>query len=417
MKSKIVSAIGDYYREVVLAYQHFSKKERVLFLSIFAIFIISGFAIGVRVNDLFLVEVPAYAGTLREGLIGVPRFINPVLASSDADRDLSALVYSGLVRLNTGEQKYIADLADYTISEDHLTYTFTIKDNAKFHDGSKVTSDDVIYTIKRIQDPESKSPRYPIWENIKAEKIDEQILKITLSQANSTFLESATIGILPSKNWKNATGNAFSSSVLNLRPIGSGPYKIGRVKIGSLGIAESYELSANSKFILGSPKIQTIILNFYSSNQELFSARKNGAIKSIASISPIDADEIKKDGGTILKSETPLPRIFAVFFNQNHNELFTSRAVREALSIAIPKSEIINSVFGEFATPINGPLGSPDLKKLDTDAAIIAAKGMLERDGWKFNTADKVYKKTTTTGTGTKKKTSSITLSFTLATA
>ena len=122
-----------------------------------------------------------------------------MLASSDADRDLSALVYSGLVRLNTGEQKYIADLADYTISEDHLTYTFTIKDNAKFHDGSKVTSDDVIYTIKRIQDPESKSPRYPIWENIKAEKIDEQILKITLSQANSTFLESATIGILPSK--------------------------------------------------------------------------------------------------------------------------------------------------------------------------------------------------------------------------
>ena len=82
--------------------------------------------------------------------------------------------------------------------------------------------------------------------------------------------------------------------MLNLRPIGSGPYKIGRVKIGSLGIAESYELSANSKFILGSPKIQTIILNFYSSNQELFSARKNGAIKSIASISPIDADEIKR---------------------------------------------------------------------------------------------------------------------------
>ena len=96
-----------------------------------------------------MVEVPAYGGSFTEGIIGIPRFINPLIAVSDADRDLTLLAYSGLMRA-TASGTLIPDLAlNYEISDDGLVYTFTIKDTAVFHDGTPVTADDVIFTITK----------------------------------------------------------------------------------------------------------------------------------------------------------------------------------------------------------------------------------------------------------------------------
>ena len=76
-----------------------------------------------------MIEAPAYGGTLTEGIIGTPRFINPVLASSDADRDLVALTHSGLL-IPDNRYRLINDMAEkYDVSEDGLVYTFTLKPN------------------------------------------------------------------------------------------------------------------------------------------------------------------------------------------------------------------------------------------------------------------------------------------------
>ena len=96
-----------------------------------------------------MVEVPAYGGTLTEGIIGTPRFINPVLASSDADRDLVALTHSGLLRPDN-HGRLINDMAEkYEISEDGLVYTFTLKPNLFWQDGTPITGDDIIFTIEK----------------------------------------------------------------------------------------------------------------------------------------------------------------------------------------------------------------------------------------------------------------------------
>ena len=97
----------------------FSKTERVLFGALGVILVASSLALAAQANNFFLVEVPRGGGAFTEGIIGTPRFVNPLLAASDADRDLTALVYSGLLHA-TPEGALIPDLAEsYTISEDN----------------------------------------------------------------------------------------------------------------------------------------------------------------------------------------------------------------------------------------------------------------------------------------------------------
>ena len=160
--SKIKTLIGS-----------FSLTEKVLFYLFSTVLLVSGFLLLFEVNKNFLVEVPDYGGTLNEGVIGSPRFVNPVLASSDTDRDVTTLVHSGLLKINH-EGNLIPDLAEkYEISENGLEYTVTLKDDVYFHDGVKVTADDVIFTIEKVQDPNIKSPRASNWEGIRAYKVDE----------------------------------------------------------------------------------------------------------------------------------------------------------------------------------------------------------------------------------------------------
>jgi peptide/nickel transport system substrate-binding protein len=84
-----------------------------------------------------MVKVPMEGGTLTEGIIGSPRFINPLLATSDADLDMTALVYSGLMRKG-GNGEMIPDLAEKVdISKDGLTYIFTLKNKIYFHDNKQ----------------------------------------------------------------------------------------------------------------------------------------------------------------------------------------------------------------------------------------------------------------------------------------
>lgn len=112
-----------------------------------------------KINNKLVVSIPEDGGSISEGIIGTPTLINPVLAVTDADKDMVALVYSGLMRKSTNGD-FIPDLAEsFIVSPEGNVYTFTLKDNLTFHDGSKLTASDVVFTINQIQDPLIKSPR------------------------------------------------------------------------------------------------------------------------------------------------------------------------------------------------------------------------------------------------------------------
>jgi len=210
-----------------------------------------------------LVTVPQRGGEIKEGLIGVPRFVNPVISISDTDRDISSLIYSGLLKVNA-EGKIINDLAEsINISEDGLTYSVKIRDDAFFHDNKPVTVDDLIFTIEKTQDPAIKSPKRPNWEGISIQKVNDKEVNFTLKQAHSPFIYNLTLGILPKHIWNNISADEFAFSKYNLEPIGSGPYKLEKIKKDSDGIIKKYYLESYNKYTLGEPFIEKISFVFY----------------------------------------------------------------------------------------------------------------------------------------------------------
>lgn len=391
----------------------FTIAEKAILYFFVAIFLLSSIALLWRVNSTFLVEVPVRGGSLSEGIIGNPRFINPVLAISEADKNLTSIIYSGLMRF-TPEGQVENNLADnVTISDDQKTYTLHLNPEALFHDGEKVTADDVIFTIQKIVNPNIKSPKRGNWEGVAVEKLDESTIVFTLKAPYTPFLNNLTLGILPKHIWKNVTDDEFSFSQFNTLPIGSGPYMVNRVERNSGGIPDYYELVPFEKELGGAPFIKDIIFRFYPSESTLIDAYNARNVESIGGVSPENTKLLKTSSASTVTS--PLPRIFAVFFNQNQSKVLQNKEVREALDLASPRKEIIERVLGGYGTAINGPLPagvypwtSMPESELDFSENLKIAKELLLKNDWVVNEE---------TGTLVKKsKSGTIELSFSIST-
>ncbi len=399
-----------------LVIHSFSRKEKMLFGSFLVVAAISAIAIFSLVSQSYMVTEPAYGGSFSEGIVGTPRFINPVLALSDSssEKDLVELIYSGLLRAGAnGELK--PDLAEkYVISEDNLEYTFTLKKNLEWSDGKPITADDVVFTIQTIQNPAIRSPKKSSWDGVTVEKIDTDTIKFALKRPYAPFLENLTIGILPKHLWGDLAPEQFVYSSYNNNPIGSGPFKIKTITQNNSGIPESYTLEPFEKFALGKPHLGNITLRFYPNYEALIAGYKSGEVSSLAAPSPENVMNLKNSGNYI--KATPLPRIFSVFLNQNQQQLFVDKTVRKALDTAVDKDKIISDVLLGYATKIDGPLPPGVVGSLEDDSASTAsaderigsAKNILLKDGWKLNAKTGVMEKAV-------KKKPTQTLQFSLA--
>lgn len=379
-----------------------SLIERIFIVIAIAVFAFSSILMLWQVNNYFLVEVPARGGVILEGVIGTPRAINPLLAddSSEADKDLTILIYSGLLKA-TPNGDLVHDLAQsYNISENGLVYEFTLKDDIYFHNGEPVTAEDVAFTVKKAQDPLIKSPMAINWEGVIVEVLDSKKIKFTLPQPYSPFLENTTLGILPKHLWNELGPDQFEGSLLNFEPIGSGPYKIKKIKRGSNGLPIHYELKAFNKYALGEPNITNIFIRFYFNEKELIDAFEKGHVENINSISPETA--LSVGGNSNLKTAT-LTRIFGVFFNQNQASLFTNREVRRALDISLDKQRLVEEVLDGYGKPIHSPLPpkyseiSEEMEKNgeSRQERIDRARQILRNNGWILDEVRNIWKKET----------------------
>lgn len=399
-------------QEVRKAIYSFSKREWFIFLVFTIALLISTLGILNKINKNFMVSVPMEGGSLREGIIGTPRFANPVLASTEADRALVNLIYSGLMRKNT-QGEIIPDLAEsVAISEDKLSYTFRLRNEIFFHDGKPITADDVVFTINAIKDPILKSPRKGNWDGVLVEKIDESQVKFILKQPYANFIENTTLPIMPAHIWENSP---IELNEANLYPIGSGPYQVLNLKKESSGIVVSYDLVSFKKFALGHPFIRKINLSFYKNEDDALAALRNKNIDQLSSISPENTAYVKEKGNAIVQST--LPRIFGLFFNQSQNQIFTNKNVVNAIDKAIDKERIVQEILGGYGKVINNPIPEniyevPEGIQVTHEENINTAKTLLAKDGWVLG-EDGYLSKTTTDNT--KKKTTT-TLGFAIST-
>jgi len=306
-----------------------NTKEKIIFLIFFLLF--AGSLIFL-ISDIYIKntkEVPASGGTLIEGLIGQPRYINPVYANTDADRDLVQLIFSGLMKYDEN-MNLTYDLAEsYEIEEEGKVYKFYLKKNLVWQDNQPITADDIIFTIKTIQNPDLKSPLQANWVGVEIEKIDDYGIKFTLRKPYAAFLENCTLGIIP----KHINPESSVLEPLELEPIGSGPYKITKIKQGKSRI-DYIILERNNNYYGSKPYISKIKFIFFDDEEELTKAAKKKNITSFSSSSYVELNNNWQD------YKMGLPRYFAVFFNQEKSELLEDKNIRLALNYATNKTEI-----------------------------------------------------------------------------
>jgi peptide/nickel transport system substrate-binding protein len=329
-----------------------------------------------------------------EGVIGSPRFINPVLAITRADHDLVALTYSGLLKLNP-EGELENDLAEsLTISEDGRVYNIILRQDARFHDGVSVTAEDVAFTIGLIQQPEIKSPLRGNWSGVVVEVIGPYELNLVLENPYTPFKENLTVGILPRHIWSTLSEEELPFSQHNIEPIGSGNYRVEAVKRNASGLVSEYELEAapdqNDK-----ANIKNIIVRFYQNEDEVVEALNNDEITSTAALSERSLTAIDSEKYNLVSES--LPRVFAVFLNQNRNPILRDQAVREALSQAVDKEALIESAISGYGVATDSPLPASFLEVqpdgLTAEDRLAEARATLEAANW-VRGDDGIYRKT-----------------------
>lgn len=343
-------------------------------------------------------EVPAYGGEYAEGIVGQPRFINPVLAqTNDVDSDVSAMIYSGLLKID--EKGNLAnDIAErYEISDDGLGYTFYIKKNIKWHDDKDLTADDVIFTLQTIQNKDFNSPLRTNWKGIRAEKIDDYAIRFTLKNAYSPFLNNLTFGILPKHLWEFIGSGNFPLAEYNLtKPIGSGPYKFKQFTKDKSGRINSIELTSNNNYYFKEPYIKKVLIKFFQSEDEAISAFNRKEIRGIGYVLPNGKKKIVDSENTNIY-RLNIPRYFAIFFNQTKSKPLSDKAVRIALANAIDKNKLIGEAYSQEAIATDSPIPSqlmgnnPDIKTYEY--SVDEAKTALENAGWQDKDGDSVREK------------------------
>lgn len=383
-------------KQIIYLAKLLSKKERYVILGLSLLIIGSTGAIPISYYFNITEAKPDFGGEFTEGLIGEPRFINPLLLQTDTDRDLAQLIYSGLLK-NDGQGNFIPDLAEsFSVSDDGLVYRFNLRKNIKWHDGINFSADDIIFTVKIAQNQDFSSPQKINWQGVETVKVDDLTLEFRLKNPYAQFINNLSLGILPSHLWKDVKAGNFILSELNLKPIGTGPYKFFKLKKDRLGRITSYELSADENYYLNGPFIESINFNFYTSEEDLIQSFNLSGVESLAGISPNNLTDLRFPGKVKI-NELKIPRYFAVFFNQNQSEVLSDKNVRLALAHSVNKDKIIESIQGR-GFKVDSPIlpeifddFEDSVKKYDYNPDFV--RQILENSGWQDKNGDGIREK------------------------
>ncbi|HEX3099710.1 MAG TPA: peptide ABC transporter substrate-binding protein [Patescibacteria group bacterium] len=372
------------------------QREKITLAVLLVLVLASGFYSGGKLYANFTESVPANGSSYREGIIGQPRFINPLLATSETDRSIVKLVFAGLYKLDsTGA--VVPDMADGmpAVSDNDQEYTVKLKANAKWHDGTPVTADDIVFTIQTLQNPDFNSPRRNEWQSTTVSKVDTSTVLFKLNTPSAPFLNNLTLPIISQKHWSSVSPSDFVLSQGNIEAVGSGPYIIKEVRKSSQGTVQTINLESFSDYHNRQAYISSVKLNFYDDIEAVLSAIHGKQIDGFG-FSPFDENVRLDESNNEFKiTQLDLPQYQAVFFNTS-KKLFSDVQVRKALSLGTDIQTIIDTVYNGQGQPINGPILRQHVDGLPEPVIstnVEGAKAMLDAAGWKLTDGSNVRKK------------------------
>jgi len=358
----------------------------------------------------------AAIATYREGIVGKPVAVNPLAARSQVDRDLVALAFSSLVRLDA-EAKPAPDLAiAWTPSDDDRSWTFQLRPGARWHDGTAVTSADVVFTIATVTDPEYRGPGAGSWAGVTATAVSPMVVRFDLQTPIAAFVDLvAGQPIAPKHLLGDTPPAAMADDPFGEAPVGSGPYAItdlsrrGAVLMAPSG-TESSGAQPSAAALPGdplatprpttrptraAPALARLEFRFFDTAADLKAAFQAGEVDAASGLSAADAIALTAGGDArLLRYPSTTLTAIALNLRPSHPE-FGDEKARKGLLEAIDRPAAVAGAFGGLAVAADAPIPpsswafdptvSPTIAH-DAKAAtadLIAAKWTKKADGWR----------------------------------
>jgi len=322
------------------------------------------------------------ASTLNLSITSSPSRLNPILSNDSASSEIADWLFNGLFKYDKDGNPTV-DIAKSYYFESPTKLIIKLRDDVFWHDNQKVTSKDVIFTYQQIINPKVFNSIKSNFQEVQSlNEIDDFTIEVIYKKPYFKALEIWMVGLLPYHILKDEKDLMTSS--FNKNPIGTGSYKLKEFKLG-----QDIELIANDKYFEGKPKIDKILYKFLPDPNTSFLYLKQQKL-DIGGLDPIQVnrqidDNFKKDY-TILQKQS---FTFAYLGFNLKNEKFKDKRIREALSLAINRQELVDILFFGYGKVCNGPFlpGSfaynEDVKPIMQD--IKKAKELLKESGYDEN--------------------------------
>lgn len=346
---------------------------------------------------LFFFTLTVFASTLHLAISANPSRLNPILSTDKTSSDVAQWLFNGLIKYDK-DANIIPDLAERYYFVDDTTLVFELKQNVKWSDGTPFSARDVLFTYETIISPNIFTPYASGFMHIDHVKLlDDFKIEVKYKYPYFKALEVWMMEILPEHKLKNETD--LMTSKFNQNPLGTGPYTLTQ-----FNISKDIVLEANPTYFIHKPNINQIIFHYLPDRSAEFLMLKSKKL-DVGSLSPLQLErQIDEDFRKHYTIYEDIAHNYSYMGFNLKSEKFKDARVREALSLAIDRQELVDILYFGHGKVCTGPFlpgtGAFNEKVLASKPNIEKAKALLKEAGYDENHPFEFELSTSANGSG-----------------
>lgn len=290
------------------------------------------------ISDSLTVEVPDYGGTIVEGVIGAPKFINPLLSTSETDQALVSLVYAPITRL----------AKECLVSPDGKSYQCVLPEKSFFSDKSSLTSADILFTFTTKKSIETNRNPESDWKDISIETPSDVTVRIGTIGSADELREKMSLGIVPKVLWEGVPAESIEDSSLNLKPVGAGPFKVAGIAYTN-SLPTEVVLVPNPRYGGSKPYLNRLLVHSYTNQLDLASALRNNEINSTSSLKSDYIDPVIEKDFSIRPILSP--KSVGLWVSQSASQSISAQKL-ELLGNKIDRNIILDTIEHGYGIPL-----------------------------------------------------------------
>jgi peptide/nickel transport system substrate-binding protein len=333
-------------------------------------------------HNSYTKTAPVAGGIYAEATLGPIETLNPLYASSSAERSAAKLLFSSLYDYdNTG---HLRDNLASSIkaAKDQRHYTVTLRQDALWHDGQPITAADIVFTVNTMKNPDVRALMRRNWFDVTVKQIDTHTVEFTLPTSHAAFPHALTFAVLPKHILESVRPGSMRENIFSVSPTGSGPFSLRLLQ--SSNSREGHKIAhlvAWNEYYRGAPKLQRFELHAYSTPEAIAQAVKTRDVNAAIDVNTV-SDQLPRN---MVTESHPINAAVYALFNTSTGPL-SDKNIRRALQIGTDRDKLRMAV-GNNVPALSGPFLNGQIETVALPNApkyqLTKAKNLLTKAGWK----------------------------------